>query len=79
MDALSANGKKICDLVDSGIIGTPRLLLANKGELDLNGFAPELAGSTLLGLGVYAINDAFLVLVITMKMLHQQLFSKRMV
>lgn len=53
--------KKICDLVDSGIIGTPRLLLANKGELDLNGFAPELAGSTLLGLGVYAINDAFLV------------------
>lgn len=53
--------KKICDLVDSGIIGTPRLLLANKGELDLNGFAPELAGSTLLGLGVYAINNAFLV------------------
>lgn len=37
------------------------MLLANKGELDLNGFAPELAGSTLLGLGVYAINDAFLV------------------
>ena len=53
--------KKICDLVDSGIIGTPRLLLANKGELDLNGFAPERAGSTLLGVGVYAINDAFLV------------------
>lgn len=53
--------KKICDLVDSGIIGTPRLLLANKGELDLIGFAPERAGSTLLGLGVYAINNAFLV------------------
>ena len=53
--------KKICDLVDSGIIGTPRLLLANKGELDQIGFAPERAGSTLLGLGVYAINNAFLV------------------
>lgn len=55
--------KRIPQLLASGIIGRPSLLLANKGELNLLGTAdmdPDLGGSALMGLGVYSINNAFL-------------------
>ena len=53
---------KIVELINDGVIGKPRLLLANKGEADLapEGLNPATGGSTLLNMGVYAINDAFL-------------------
>lgn len=54
----------INDLVDSGIIGTPKVLTANLGYV-IDGkeriFKPELAGGALLDLGVYTLNFASMV------------------
>ena len=53
---------KVKELINAGVIGKPRLLLANKGEADLDpkGLDPLTGGSTLLNMGVYVINNAFL-------------------
>ena len=54
----------INELVDSGVIGTPKVLMANLGYV-IDGkeriFKPELAGGALLDLGVYTLNFASMV------------------
>lgn len=51
----------IADVLDSGIIGEPKLMTANLGYAMLNKpriVAPELAGGALLDVGIYALNFA---------------------
>lgn len=53
--------KKIRELIDEGAVGAPRLVLANKGELNNLGQSdidPAVGGSALLGNGVYSITCA---------------------
>lgn len=55
---------RINQLIESGIIGDPRILSANLGYpnwLKERMYTPELAGGALLDLGVYPINFAFMV------------------
>ena len=67
--------QKVVELVEKGAIGVPRLLIASKGELDvpgIDGLDPAFGGSALMGMGVYAINNAFLVFVNRVKQIKTQ-------
>lgn len=56
--------KTILDLVNSGIIGTPKMITANLCYPNIDRprmYLPELAGGALLDLGVYTLNFAAMI------------------